>query len=80
MSNDNSAESLTSEYELFCCYKPDVEVEIYNKGMSLTLSQNLLVWIVCKHYSDVRMSVMAPQITCSTVWSGADQRGHKSSA
>ena len=37
------------------------------------------------HYSDVIMSAMASQIicvliVCSTVWSGADQRRHQSSA
>ena len=37
------------------------------------------------HYSDVIMSTIASQITgvlivCSTVWSGADQRKHQSSA
>ena len=41
--------------------------------------------MVFGHYSDVIMSVMASQITsftivCSTVYSGADQRKHQSSA
>ena len=47
--NGNSTDYLTSQYESFCCYKPDVAVEIYNKGMAFTLSQNLLIWKVRKH-------------------------------
>ena len=42
-------------------------------------------FIECHHYSDVKMSAMASQITsvssnCSTVCWGADQRKHQSSA
>ena len=49
---------------------------------SITLS---LCQIYQRHYSDVIMGAMASQITsltivCSTVYSGADQRKHQSSA
>ena len=42
-------------------------------------------WLVYTHYSDVIMGAMASQLTsltsvCSTVYSGADQRTHQSSA
>ena len=41
--------------------------------------------MVCRHYSDVIMSAMASQVTSltivySTIYSGADQRKHQSSA
>ena len=47
--------------------------------------QLCLRWWICTHHSDVIMSTMASQITslttvCWTVYSGADQRKHQSSA
>ena len=47
--------------------------------------QENLVTLVSKHYNDVIMSAMSFQITSltidySTVYSGADQRNHESSA
>ena len=51
----------------------------------LTDSRSFLRWSLLVHYSDVTMNVMASQITSltivySTVYSGADQRKHQSSA
>ena len=43
------------------------------------------VYVTATHYSDIIMGTMASQITCvvivySTIYSGADQRKHQSSA
>ena len=51
-------------------------------GYSISISLTSLTWV---HYSDVIMSAMASQVTSltfvySTVYSGADQRKHQTSA
>ena len=57
----------------------------YTYHIWMLLLLQLYVWQSYEHYNDVIMSAMASQITsltivCSTVYSGADQRKHQSSA
>ena len=88
--NSNSSQALTESGEYGCCFVVGGWVSVFSSykenhmcGQRPPPVESLQN--ISKHYDDVIMSVVASQITSltivyPTVYSGADQRKHRSSA